>query len=160
VEKAGAVYQGGWREGLCDGFGVSVAAVDKEEWERALRVGWGGEIKGDVDQLLSQNEGGSVGEHYRGLWRAGLRHGHGRTQFPNGEWYEGEYVDDQPHGHGTYQFADGSQYAGEWARGMLTICTTVTDPGRQAPTPVVCCIHSHLVATWSRRLALQLRAGV
>jgi hypothetical protein len=58
------------------------------------------------------------GNRYEGMYRAGMRNGHGVFTWSDGR-YDGEYKDDKEHGLGTYTDADGEQYTGQWAEGCL-----------------------------------------
>ena len=61
--------------------------------------------------FVGQRHSGST---YDGMWREGLKHGHGVAQSADGNVYEGEWVDNKKHGKGKHSRPDGSTYDGDW----------------------------------------------
>jgi len=100
-------YEGEFRNGLFDGWGVySYHNGDRYEGEfkNDLRHGTGSMIYGN-------------GNRYTGLFEKGLRHGNGVFSFSNGDVYKGEFREDTRHGRGTYIFAEGGRYIGDFRNG-------------------------------------------
>ncbi len=57
------------------------------------------------------------GEHYRGEWLNGKRHGFGATVFADGGQFTGQFRANERHGRGTYIWPDGVTYSGGWRDG-------------------------------------------
>jgi hypothetical protein len=99
------VYDGDWRDGERDGYGV------------LSRLPAAGAAAGK----------GAAVKEYAGNWRAGVRHGQGTNFYANGEQYDGEWAGGRRHGWGHMRYADGSVYEGEWeddvrcGRGLLVL---------------------------------------
>ncbi|HBK71305.1 MAG TPA: hypothetical protein DDZ39_06570 [Flavobacteriaceae bacterium] len=55
---------------------------------------------------------------YVGTWENGLRNGHGKYTWTNGDKYEGVWQDDNRHGFGVYVWNDGSKYKGNYSHGI------------------------------------------
>jgi len=63
---------------------------------------------------LAQGEGVATGTaRYSGGFSAGLKHGTGTKEWPNGDRYQGEFKADRKHGHGTYRWGRDSEWAGQ-----------------------------------------------
>lgn len=54
---------------------------------------------------------------YTGSWKNGLRHGHGKYVWNNGDMYDGQWSEDDRNGFGTYTWHDGSKYVGNYSKG-------------------------------------------
>ena len=44
----------------------------------------------------------TTGAVYEGMWKGGLRHGHGKMKWSDGATYEGEWQYNQAFGEGTF----------------------------------------------------------
>lgn len=123
-------YEGQFRDGLFDGWGVyHYANGDRYEGEFAndMKVGRGtmafaggdrftGEFKSDMingkGTMVYRN-----GNRYAGDFKNALRHGNGVLTFRNGDVYKGDFSEDQRTGRGTYIFGDGAKYIGAFLDG-------------------------------------------
>lgn len=55
------------------------------------------------------------------MWSNGMKHGEGKTKFPNGDTYVGYYSKDLMQGMGTYTLADGvTSWKGCYQEGALS----------------------------------------
>lgn len=53
-------------------------------------------------------------EQYEGRWHRGLRQGHGKMQYKNGDFYEGEWKAGERWGEGVFVSFNGDRYMCEW----------------------------------------------
>lgn len=113
----GDIYQGEWKDGKANGYGVFVdtnGSMYEGEWLNDQQHGYGTE---------SWNYGKI---RYTGEFVEGMKSGQGRFEFEGG-FYEGDFVDGKFHGNGKYFFADtGKLYEGEfqdnnmYGKGVMT----------------------------------------
>ncbi len=101
-------YEGQFREGLFDGWGVfQYANGDRYE----------GEFKGDLKHgrgmFLGRN-----GERYEGQYAQDVRQGIGRLIMPDGDRYVGEFRNGKVSGRGTFLYANGNRYSGDVLNGQ------------------------------------------
>ncbi|GAB4174061.1 MAG: hypothetical protein Fur0039_15870 [Rhodocyclaceae bacterium] len=72
-----------------------------------------GAYSGGCRDGLAEGHGLAEGSaRYEGGFRAGMKHGRGVKQWPNGDRYEGEFFEDRRHGRGIYAWGRG-RWAGE-----------------------------------------------
>lgn len=114
--------------------------VKYDGWEAAVlsdRV-----ISGSIQDGIGEKLW-AVGQHFKGEWRGGLRHGRGKLKFDDNSWYEGDFfqnkrtgegymrwahneyyeggfLDGNLHGKGTYEWPSGNKYTGDWFHGERT----------------------------------------
>lgn len=131
--KSGAVYNGEWKGGFRDGYGVQVWP-DKAKYEgswrdnRAHGKGKFTHVDGDVydgDWAYDKANGFGVYTHnngatYEGQWKDDLQHGKGVERWKDGSEYEGSYRKGKKHGFGIYKWADGSKFEGQWAENKIS----------------------------------------
>jgi hypothetical protein len=131
--KSGAVYDGEWKGGFRDGYGVQ-KWPDKAKYEgswrdnRAHGKGKFTHVDGDVydgDWAYDKANGFGVYTHnngatYEGQWKDDLQHGKGVERWKDGSEYEGSYKKGKKHGFGVYKWADGSQFEGQWAENKIS----------------------------------------
>lgn len=84
---SGNTYEGEFKAGLRDGFGVYTYNVDKH----------------------------GKGNSFAGEWKANQAHGHGRVEYVSGDVYDGQFVSGQRCGTGKWSNHNGETYEGEWA---------------------------------------------
>ena len=65
---------------------------------------------------LYYNDSGDI---YDGVFKNGLKHGHGEYQYYNGDKYIGEFYQNEMHGKGTYKSVNGYTYIGTFFLGSL-----------------------------------------
>jgi hypothetical protein len=58
------------------------------------------------------------GNHFEGVYRDGMKNGHGVFTWTDGR-YDGEWKDDKQSGPGTYTDAEGVEHSGQWVDGCL-----------------------------------------
>lgn len=101
--RDGKVYEGEWRLGEMTGTGTFVQSTGDRydgNFVRGVPYGSGVEV---VD-----------GVRYAGEFRAGVRHGHGKMEYPNGLVFFGQFKHGRKIGTGTAWYPDGSKYIGTW----------------------------------------------
>jgi hypothetical protein len=104
VWKSGSHYQGEWKSGLRDGFGVhTFHNADKYLHLSTL----------PNEALLTSD----ILRRYVGQWTKDKRTGKGELQFANGDKFEGEWVEDKKHGKGVYTYAHGRIRHETWQQG-------------------------------------------
>lgn len=104
VWKSGSHYQGEWKSGLRDGFGVhTFHNADKYLHLCTL----------PNEALLTSD----LLRRYVGQWTKDKRTGKGELQFANGDKFEGEWVEDKKHGKGVYTYAHGRIRHETWQQG-------------------------------------------
>ena len=84
-----------------------------------------------IESLIKQ-EKRSLAIGYVGERQHGVRHGHGKSTYDNGDIYEGSWFDANKHGYGRYCQSNGECYEGHWDNGYLSekvIYTSIS--GRQ-----------------------------
>ena len=89
-EATGLRYQGEYKSGMRDGFGVETMYE------------------------------GSLEQSYAGEFKANSRHGHGILRWTSGESWEGPFVDGLANGWGRFTAADGSASEKQFVNGNLT----------------------------------------
>lgn len=107
-----AVYQGGCKDGLADGYGEAKGIA---------------QYRGDFRAGLKHGKGVKIwpwGDRYEGEFVDDLKQGPGiYTWGPrglsNGQRYVGEHLADRRHGFGTYTWPDGEVYAGQWRNDQI-----------------------------------------
>ncbi|KAG5471822.1 hypothetical protein LSCM4_03379 [Leishmania orientalis] len=107
---SGATYDGGFKDGRMEGYGVYAYAktgdVYKGEWKADLKHGHGCYIFAN-------------GDKYVGQWYMGNRHGKGQFLFANGDEYVGSWRENQMNGYGVFLLASSSdRYEGYWEEGV------------------------------------------
>ncbi|KAG5496010.1 hypothetical protein JIQ42_02895 [Leishmania sp. Namibia] len=107
---SGATYDGVFRDGRMEGYGVYAYAktgdVYKGEWKADLKHGHGCYIFAN-------------GDKYVGQWYMGNRHGKGQFLFANGDEYVGSWRENQMNGYGVFLLASSSdRYEGYWEEGV------------------------------------------
>lgn len=65
---------------------------------------------------------------YTGQTKAGLRHGIGTQEYPNGDKYFGNWRNDVREGEGTYFYSEGAVWQGNWEKDMANGYMTQTFP--------------------------------
>lgn len=112
-EKEGIRWEGHWRDGQLNGYGIGFA-VRPGAWDEGLIV----EGCWENHQLNGLGmERWTDGEYVVGNYRHNVLHGPAFHSWPDGSWYKGEYACDLEEGHGTKKYADGSMYSGQFSRG-------------------------------------------
>ncbi|XP_030623967.1 MORN repeat-containing protein 3 [Chanos chanos] len=154
-KKAGAIYDGGWKNGMRDGFGtLSKLQASTNQYTRVYLGSWKNDKKDGFGTYFY-----SESAFYEGEWLEDKRSGWGRMYFENGDIYEGEWLKDKHHGRGMLRLANENRYEGSWKDGKknghgkffyldkgqlyeglwvdgVAKCGTVSDFGREeAPTP-------------------------
>ena len=142
---SGAKYQGSFKDGKIDGYGVlffSKGDVYEGEWAKHYRQGKGkltfknGNVyNGDFQKSKFHGLGTmnyNNGDQYSGNWAGDAPNGIGEYKFNSGERYEGNFQSGKFHGDGKMFYNDGSRYEGEWAGGVKHGKGTLVDAsGRQ-----------------------------
>ena len=103
----GAVYEGGWVDGMRSGKG-------------RFQDAQGNVYEGDFLADKRHGRGKIVwndGRIYDGEWEDDLRHGHGNFQDAEGNVYDGSFVRDAMEGEGTTRRVDGGSYRGNFVDG-------------------------------------------
>lgn len=125
--KDGSVYEGSWLNGLRHGEGKMIYAnksvfegcwlYGMRHFEGVLTYANQASYRGQWDLDKQQGRGmytdSSIGYHYEGEWKNGLKHGKGVENTAEGR-YEGEWKDGMRHGKGTEISACGAIYEGQW----------------------------------------------
>ncbi|KAG5471491.1 hypothetical protein LSCM1_01583 [Leishmania martiniquensis] len=107
---SGATYDGSFKDGRMEGYGVYVYArtgdVYRGEWKADLKHGYG--------RYTFAN-----GDKYVGQWYMGNRHGKGQFAFANGDEYVGSWRENQMNGYGVFLLASScDRYEGYWEEGV------------------------------------------
>ncbi|KAE9064301.1 hypothetical protein PF005_g29414, partial [Phytophthora fragariae] len=110
VYPSGDVYEGEFKEGRRDGFGIfterSTGITYEGQWVQDLRHGNGVLTSGSKDFI------------YDGAWENDQRCGYGHCVISGGrETFSGQWCGNAFHGIGKYTDAEGSVYEGEFVRG-------------------------------------------
>lgn len=108
VFSSGAVYEGGYLNGVKHGFGrFDLANGDAYEggYKNDRRHGHG------VFKFAS-------GDRYEGAWANGKPNGQGKVEYASGDLYEGSFKDRMKHGFGIFRFSSGCRYEG-WYKNDL-----------------------------------------
>jgi len=108
-----AIYQGGCKDGLAEGYGDAKGAA---------------EYHGNFHAGRKHGKGVKTwpsGDRYEGEFVEDRKEGAGRyTWSPRGpsagESYSGAYLNDRRHGYGVYEWPSGDRYAGPWAQDAST----------------------------------------
>ncbi|XP_056147014.1 MORN repeat-containing protein 3 [Lampris incognitus] len=112
--KDGAIYNGDWKFGKCDGYGTySKRLPETNEYERQYCGEWKNGKKHGYGTYFYSNS--SV---YEGEWSEGKRSGRGRMHYDDGNIYEGEWMKDKQNGQGMIQYANNNRYEGSWKNGV------------------------------------------
>lgn len=107
----GSLYEGGWKHDFRAGAGVYYHAPDDTTYE--------GIFLHDRLQGKGQSEVHSTQDAFDGTWLDGLKQGHGKRYFPNGDVLRGIWHRGEPqNGEVEYAYADGTKYVGEWCDGQ------------------------------------------
>ena len=133
-EKNRLSYDGKWKNGMINGFGVmnwKDGTRFEGDWINDTKEGKGkyftpdglkyeGEFKGTYhgngilyssDQIIK----------YKGTWLQGrYQTGYGKMEYENGHIYEGEWMEGNTHGKGKYIWPDGEVYDGDFLNGIIT----------------------------------------
>jgi len=100
----GSKYEGEWKDGLRDGYGVWTGTRNEKysgKWTADKRNG-----KGKYEDSYYT---------YEGAWVNDRKEGTGIIFYKNGDSYMGPWKNDQRHGTGVYTKANGlGKYTGEW----------------------------------------------
>uniref|UniRef100_A0A8C5EMR6 MORN repeat-containing protein 3 n=1 Tax=Gouania willdenowi TaxID=441366 RepID=A0A8C5EMR6_GOUWI len=152
---AGSKFQGQWKLGKRDGYGVSSewnCELNQFEksfigyWKNGKKHGFGtmfyknlGVYEGEWCQGVKEGFGIMYyenGDIYEGYWRRDMAHGLGILRLVNGNKYEGSFEDGIANGKGVfYYFHLGKIYEGLWKKGS-PVCGTISDSEREeAATP-------------------------
>lgn len=101
-------YEGGWKNGLQDGYGYyrSPSFAYRGEWEKGWMDGEG--------ILVFKN-----GDRYEGTIHENKIDGIGTYEYTNGNRYEGEFVSGAISGNGIFQFKNGNRFEGEFYDGKI-----------------------------------------
>ncbi|KPA74502.1 phosphatidylinositol-4-phosphate 5-kinase-like protein [Leptomonas pyrrhocoris] len=107
---SGATYEGGFKDGKIEGYGVYTYAqtgdVYAGEWKADLKHGQG--------SYKFAN-----GDRYIGQWYMGNKHGKGQFAFANGDEYVGSWRDNQMNGYGIFHLEENDdRYEGYWKGGL------------------------------------------
>lgn len=104
----GDVYQGEYKSGFSDGFGIFISdeLKYKGEWKNGQQDGEGYQSFAD-------------GSSYKGEFTNGLREGKGLFKWEDGSWYEGQMKSNNLHGKGEYNWADGRKYIGQFKNNKM-----------------------------------------
>ncbi|KAK7201546.1 phosphatidylinositol-4-phosphate 5-kinase-like protein [Novymonas esmeraldas] len=107
---SGATYNGSFKDGRIEGYGVYTYAktgdVYEGEWKADLKHGHGSYVFAN-------------GDRYVGQWYMGHKHGKGLFVFANGDEYVGSWTNNQMNGYGTFLLAsNGDRYEGYWKEGI------------------------------------------
>lgn len=104
----GSKYEGDFKKGLRNGYGIcyySSGGIYKGNWRDDKKNGEG------HYSYPTDNENGIL--YYDGYWIDGVKHGHGKMVWSDGDYYEGNWMDDDRHGKGTY-VSGNTRYEGTW----------------------------------------------
>ncbi|CAI2364784.1 unnamed protein product [Moneuplotes crassus] len=131
--KTGATYEGEWRGGFRDGFGIQTwpdGASYEGDWlyNRAHGKGKFIHVDGDVyegDWANDKANGRGIYRHqngatYDGDWKEDLQHGKGVEKWNDGSIYDGEYFNGKKHGFGIYIWNDQSKFIGQWVENKIS----------------------------------------
>lgn len=110
--KSGMLYDGDWKNGKRDGYGV----LSKKSGDRYMKEYTGSWVSGKKQGSGTQFY--KSGDRYEGEWFEGLRSGWGRMYFHDNSIYEGEWFEDKRSGTGVLRMADGNRYQGQWENDM------------------------------------------
>ncbi|CAM42725.2 phosphatidylinositol-4-phosphate 5-kinase-like protein [Leishmania braziliensis MHOM/BR/75/M2904] len=107
---SGATYEGSFKDGRIEGYGIYAYAktgdVYEGEWKADLKHGYG--------RYTFAN-----GDKYVGQWYMGNKHGKGQFAFFNGDEYVGSWKENQMNGYGVFLLASkGDRYEGYWREGI------------------------------------------
>jgi len=97
---------------------VATAYLQNEEREKNYSI-FASEISDYLESVL-QKEGITPYLKYTGDIVNGLRHGHGKAEWENGNVYEGDFVEGKRVGKGKLTFADGGIYEGDFVDGKCS----------------------------------------
>ncbi|KAG5497713.1 hypothetical protein JKF63_03979 [Porcisia hertigi] len=107
---SGATYEGSFKDGRIEGYGVYTYAktgdVYEGEWKADHKHGHGSYIFAN-------------GDRYLGQWYMGQKHGRGQFVFANGDEYVGSWRENQMCGYGVFTLAANDNcYKGYWNDGL------------------------------------------
>jgi len=136
-ESEGFTYEGEFKGGTPDGFGVKVCSSGikyEGEFSNQMRHGFGrytreetdsgrtfiyeGEWKEDVPCGFGVSSYSDKSVEYKGEFVSGSFQGKGTITWADGEKYQGQFMDNFPHGKGIKTLPDGTKYEGEFAKGV------------------------------------------
>ncbi|GET91275.1 phosphatidylinositol-4-phosphate 5-kinase-like protein [Leishmania tarentolae] len=130
---SGATYEGAFRDGRIEGYGVytfmPTGDVYEGEWKADLKHGRGCYTFANGDKYIGQwymgkkqGKGQFIfanGNEYVGSWRENEMSGYGVFSLAsNGDRYEGYWNDGVRHGQGRLYYGNGDLYDGEWCSGQ------------------------------------------
>jgi Ca2+-binding EF-hand superfamily protein len=121
----GENYEGGWKNGKWDGFGVYTKPDGYKyegHWKRGKRHG-------------ECTESFPDGFWYKGEYMEGIRQGKGHLKWPNGNEYKGEFADGKREGEGyqSWKMDNGEEYSydGSWLNDLQHGSGIVTEKGER-----------------------------
>ncbi|XP_055600479.1 MORN repeat-containing protein 3-like [Uranotaenia lowii] len=109
----GWTYEGQWKDGLRNGYGILYRKMADMELCEKIYVGdWKNNRKHGLGIKYFKDG------KYLGFWSCGQRSGHGFMWFDNGDFYMGEWADDVYEGLGIMLYISGDRYHGEFHTGL------------------------------------------
>jgi hypothetical protein len=110
----GSRYEGNWKQGVMDGYGVMIFGSNRPTLESYTGNWRNNKFEGDDILRYEYYHVPGVQASYEGSFKAGQKHGKGRQTWFDGESYEGNWEHDKRHGFGEQNWTDGGCYVGEW----------------------------------------------
>eukprot|EP01017_Pseudomicrothorax_dubius_P042844 TRINITY_DN704_c0_g1_i18.p1 TRINITY_DN704_c0_g1~~TRINITY_DN704_c0_g1_i18.p1 ORF type:complete len:200 (-),score=30.91 TRINITY_DN704_c0_g1_i18:118-717(-) len=127
----GTVYQGEWKLGMRDGYGILSDSqgnkIYEGDWSRDLQNGEGVMYNNKCDKpefrhFVNYKDFSDIGNYwlrYEGEFVNGERTGIGTLNFPNGDKFMGSFLKGRINGQGTFTTRNGHISAGEWSNNIL-----------------------------------------
>jgi len=116
--SSGARYDGEWKEGKENGYGVKFWPIKVEIISKQTDV-QSGLTSGEPAKKDNPAPSKHMIEYdrYEGMWKDGWEHGVGKYTWADGSVYRGDWVEGKRSGQGVYAWPNGSTYVGEWKDG-------------------------------------------
>lgn len=107
-----AIYQGGCKDGLAEGYGEAQGIAQyRGEFHAGRKYGKGIKTWRDGDSYDGQFVDDRTQGYGTYIWGSGTH---------AGERYTGEFLKDRRNGFGTYAWPDGEVYRGQWSNDRIT----------------------------------------